>query len=188
VIVSGIMGLPSPVATELRAPAAGMPELPALAHSCFYIGSDNMVQVADPPVRLKDFLDQFPQRSTFSSICQQDLSGGLQQVGDLVRGALTGDPCLESKLADVDPKMSGAQYDCTVSAVTYSDTAVQPVMDLPRCTPEADTATNQPCWHLSADPDSCPQIDHLALRIEGRDHLPMAAHIIASCVTDEPTL
>jgi hypothetical protein len=95
VIVAGIMGTTEPFAVELRPdpnnPATGTP---ALAHSCTYIGGDRTgdgigdPEVADPPTRLQFFLDQFPNRSTFSSICQQDLSGGLQQIGTLLETAL----------------------------------------------------------------------------------------------------
>src|ERR1043165_7315753 len=62
VIVAGIMGPTEPVSTELRVPKGEMVEVPALAHSCTYVGGDGMPEVADPAIRLRFFLDQFPNR------------------------------------------------------------------------------------------------------------------------------
>lgn len=186
VVVAGIMGTTDPFAVELRPANTGNP---ALAHSCTYIGGDINgdgtpdPEVADPPIRLKSFLDQFPNRSTFASICQQDLSGGLKQVGDLLKTVI-GDPCIEGKLADVDPTTDGPQYDCSVSVVNNQGLANQTETILPRCTPEDASATNQPCWHLNTDATSCPNSDHFVLKIEGQDTLPKDAHILANCVTE----
>src|SRR5262249_54976969 len=78
VIMAAIIGTPTPFSVELRAPPgmSGTP-IPALAHSCTYSPSPTDVEVADPPIRIKQLLDAFPNRSTVSSICQQDLSDGL---------------------------------------------------------------------------------------------------------------
>lgn len=182
VIVAGVMGASSPVVTELRLPPKGASQIPALAHSCTYIGGDGKPEVADPPIRIKFFLDQFPNRSTFAPICQQDLSGGLQQIGDLLKTVI-GDPCIEGKLADVDPKTPGPQYDCSVSQVT----PMQPELLMPKCTPEDASATNQPCWHISTDLANCPNADHFTLKIEkdkANPPLPTDTHVIANCVTE----
>jgi hypothetical protein len=195
VIVAGIMGKTDLFEVELRAPPKTDKKVPALKHSCTYTGA-NGVEVADPPIRLKFFLDQFPNRSTFSQICQQDLSGGLQQIGDLLK-AVIGDPCIEGKLADVDPNAEGKQYDCSVSSVTDPGTALQKETIMPRCTPEDGTATNQPCWHLLNDPAGCPcsaalnpdggcptNSEHYTLKVEGKDTLAKDTHVIANCVTE----
>jgi hypothetical protein len=87
IIVAGIQGTATPFAIELRAPPGGGTAIPALAHSCSYVGA-NGPEVADPPARLQFFLDQFPNRSTFTSICQPDLSGGLQLIAELLKDAL----------------------------------------------------------------------------------------------------
>jgi hypothetical protein len=189
VIVAGIMGTITPFAVELRALPTGGDPIPSLAHSCQYIGGDRTgdgvgdLEVADPPIRLQFFMDQFPNRSTFSSICQQDLSGGLQQIADLLKTVI-GNPCVEGKLADVDPVTDGAQYDCSVSAVTNINTPQQAETILPKCTPEDATATNQPCWHLETDAMSCPTSDNFKLVIEGEDTLVQDTHIISNCVTE----
>ncbi len=181
VVVAGIAGTLDPFATELRVPSGSVVPIPALAHSCTYIGGDGKPEVADPPVRIKAFLDQFPNRSAFAPICQQDLSGGLQQIGDLLKTLIVGDPCIEGTLADVDPTTPGPQSDCQVSAVTGRGSLAEYDQVLPRCTPEDSSATNQPCWHLATDPANCPNGDHFSLKIEGQMTLPSDAHVIANC-------
>ncbi|HEX7838788.1 MAG TPA: hypothetical protein VF469_15030 [Kofleriaceae bacterium] len=190
VVVAGIIGTVDPFATELRPPRTNATPIPALAHSCSYVVSPTDTEVADPPIRTKFFLDQFPNRSTFTTICQKDLSGGLQQIGDLLKTAL-GDPCIEGKLADVDPDTAGPQYDCSVSVVTNPGQTTQKETILPLCTPQDASATNQPCWHLTVDAMACPNApDHIVLKVEGKDNpqnpLPQDAHIRANCVTEVP--
>jgi len=186
VVVAGIMGTTEPFAVELRVPQGGGSAIPALAHSCTYVGGDINgdgipdPEVADPPTRLQFFLDQFPNRSTFASICQQNLSGGLAQIGDLLKTVL-GDPCIEGKLADVDPKTPGEQHDCSVSVVTNQGKTNQVEKILPAC--PAAGAGADPCWHLVVDTMNCPNSDHFVLKIEHQDQLSMDAHILANCVT-----
>jgi hypothetical protein len=182
VIVAGIMGPTEPFATELRPPDKNSGPIPALAHSCSYIGGDGKPEVADPPIRLKFFLDQFPNRSTFAPICQRDLSGGLQQIGDLLK-AVIGDPCIEGKLADVDPTTDGAQYDCSVSSVNNVGKANQVEDIIPHCNPEDGSGTSDPCWHLVPNQTKCPNSDHLMLTIEHNDKLLLDTHVRANCVT-----
>jgi hypothetical protein len=188
VIVAGIIGAPDPFATELRPPSGSTTPIPALAHSCTYVGNDGKPEVADPPIRIKFFLDQFPNRSTFASICQKDLSGALQQIGDLLKTVL-GDPCIEGKLADVDPNTAGPQYDCAVSTVRTDPTTMkQTETILPMCNPPDGSGATSVCWHLLADPANCQKDDptspHLALKIELQSSLPSDSHIIANCVTE----
>lgn len=192
VVVAGIMGTLEPFAVELRAPPMSSNKIPALAHSCTYIGGDNNgdgmpdPEVADPPTRIKFFLDQFPNRSTFAPICQRDLSGGLQQIGDLLKTVI-GDPCIEGKLADVDPEKPGEQFDCSVSVVTNRGTATQAEVILPACPAPGGGA----CWHIEVDAVACPNLNlpmadrtHRVLKIDAQDTLPKDAHILANCVTE----
>jgi len=192
VVVAGIMGTVDPFAVELRAPQDSTTKIPALAHSCTYIGGDNDgdgkpdPEFGDPPIRLKFFLDQFPNRNTFASICQQDLSGGLQQIGDLLRTVI-GDPCIEGKLADVDPDTAGPQYDCSVSVVANAGMPTRTETLLPRCPATGGAA----CWHIETDAVACPNLnkpvdqrEHIVLKIEAQDTLPKDSHILANCVTE----
>jgi hypothetical protein len=189
VIVAGIMGAPDMFETELRPDPRNTSRLiPALKHSCTYIGGDGKPEVADPPIRLKAFLDQFPNRSTFAPICQKDLSGGLQQIADLLKTVL-GDPCIDGKLADVDPTTPGPQYDCSVSSVTTDPaTGLQTEVLMPKCNPDDGSGATAVCWHLVADPANCtkndPTSQHISLKFELKDMLPKDSHIVANCVTE----
>jgi len=85
VLVAAIAGATTPYDVELRTPPGGGTAIPAVAHSCSYVGGTSQVEVADPPIRLVEFLNKFPNRNTFSTICQQDLTGALTQVAQLLR-------------------------------------------------------------------------------------------------------
>ncbi|MBA3501178.1 MAG: VWA domain-containing protein [Deltaproteobacteria bacterium] len=174
VIVAGIMGTTEPFAIEQRQ-INGMNQV-ALAHSCTY-ASPTGTQFGDPPTRLKFFLDQFPNRSTFTTICQADLSGGMQQIAQLLKTAL-GNPCIEGKLA--------MPIDCSVSDVANYLKPNQSEVVLPRCNNEAPmTPSNTPCWRISKDPAKCPTGDQFILDIQrGGTTPPPDTHVIAYCVTE----
>jgi hypothetical protein len=198
VVVAGIMGTFDRVVVEDRIIQGANPDSPTypqLAHSCSYIDRKGKTEVADPPIRIKSFLDQFSERSTFSSICQQDLSGGLQQIGELLRVVL-GDPCIEGRLADVDTATPGVQFDCSVSQKSPDLEAKV----LPQC-PATVTDRDKPCWHIDLDParccdndparpdkDRCLDRDPFVLKIERTDadlqSLPNDTNVNASCVTE----
>ena len=143
-MVTGIIGPSEPVAVELRpAPGGGNPA-PALAHACAFQGATG-IAVADPAVRLQGFLDEFPDRSRSSTVCQQDLSGGLAKLGGLVARAL-GSPCVDGVLADVDPDAAGVQLDCIVEdLVGAAATKIE----------QCDASERAPCWKLEEDAASC---------------------------------
>lgn len=170
-VVAGIMGTRTPVAVELRAPPRTTDAIPALAHSCTYIGGDGAEEVADPPVRIGALLDAFPGSQGASSICQRDLSGGLRQIAGLLKHA-TGDACLTRALVDLDPNTAGDQYECTVSITGDSP------RDLPRC---EDDAPNPPCWRPVTDPTACPAAAHQRIAIDGPGLLPGGTHLGVSC-------
>jgi hypothetical protein len=178
VFVAGITGPPSPFAVEPRTPLGEMTMIPALAHSCSYVDRNAQTEVADPATRLKAFVDQFADHSAFSSICEQDLSSAMLQIGDLVK-AVMGPPCFVGQLLDEDPGIAGPQYDCTVGVVDGQDPA--PGRSLPACNRADASATNQPCSRLAADGTSCPKADHRRLVVEGQAMLPGDAYVSASC-------
>jgi hypothetical protein len=174
VVVASIAGTLDPFQVELRKPPPPASSLiPALAHSCGYIGGDGEPEVADPPVRIAALLEQFPNHSATTAICQTDLT--LQHVLVPVRNAMLGSPCIDGALADVDPATPGDQHGCEVTLVTDHEAP------LPRCAPEDGTATNPPCWRLAADPMTCARGDHTRLEIEGMATLPATAHVLATC-------
>ena len=179
VIVAGIMGTIEPFQVELRTINATDGLEPALAHSCSYTGASGL-EVADPPIRLKFLLDQFPNRSTFTSICQNNLSDGLRQIAELLRSVLP-DPCIRGTLADVDPNTAGPQYDCSVSDVQNPYKANRVETIIPACDA---TMSAKPCWHIVEDTIGCTEAPNLAIKIERTLIPPDDTHIIASCVTE----
>lgn len=184
VIVAGIIGTTDRVAVELRTPPGEKTAIPALAHSCSYVDRNNQTEVADPPIRIKAFLDQFPNRSTFVSICQKDLSGGLQQIGDLLKTVI-GDPCIEGKLQNFGTAAAPV-YDCSVSSVSNPGTNNAQETIMAEC-PTSGPLPSTPCWHIVADNMKCPMTpDHLVLKIENDDQLKTPGtdvHVLANCVT-----
>ena len=152
VIVAGIMGTTDPFAVELRTQPGTGTTSPALAHSCTFNGAAGP-EVADPPVRLQAFLDLFPDRSTTSSICQQDLSGALGQVGQLV-ATTVGSPCIGVVLADSDSTKPGVQPDCIVEDVVGATATL---------IKECDANNTPTCWRLDTDAVNCTSLDHLKL-------------------------
>ncbi len=177
VVVASVAGTNGLFAVELRAPGGETTVTPALTHSCTYVGADGKSEVADPPIRIDALLDHFPNHSASASICQSDLSGGLQSIVVPLRNAMLGSPCIDGTLADTDPATPGAQHTCVVAAVVPS----QVDTPLPRCTPDDATATNLPCWRLATDPATCVRGDHVLIKIEGAGMLPASAHVTANC-------
>lgn len=79
VVVAAIIGNPTPVSV------GAFNGEPTLEASCSSGAGE-----ADPAVRLTAFLDEFPQRSTSSTICDDDLSDALTLIADLVATLVTG--------------------------------------------------------------------------------------------------
>jgi hypothetical protein len=185
VIVAGIVGPVTPFEVELRAPGGSTTKIPALAHSCTYTDSANAPEVADPAIRIKQLLDSFPNRSTFSTICQQDLSTGLVLIAQLLKSVL-GSPCIDGKLADVDPNTPGPQYDCSVSDVANYGAANQVETVLPACNNATTPAssTNKPCWAIETDVANCTAGSHLTLKIERTTAPDQNTHVVSYCVTE----
>lgn len=157
VMVAGVVGDPSTVAVELTPPPGGTTPIPALAHSCSFTGPDGL-DVADPAVRIASFLDQFPGRSRLTSICNDDLSSAVSDIGESAK-RLMGDPCLDtSELADTSDA-PGIQPACDVTDVR--DAAPSSPSTIPACDSGAGT-----CYSLAADPIACPSTpDHLRIEI-----------------------
>ncbi len=131
---------------------------------------------AYPAPRLHRLLQQFPNRSTVTTICQPDISGVMQQLAGVGTRPL-GNPCFESTLRDLDPQLPGTQPDCSVS---YWFPTEELEIALPRCT---DAPT--PCWQLSIDASKCPGSSHELLDVaHGPVALPEHMHVIAQCLVE----
>jgi hypothetical protein len=183
VIMAAIAGVTDPFDVELRPPPGGGTAIPALAHSCNYTDMNNMTEVADPAVRIKELLDSFPNRNTFSTVCQQDLSGGLELIAQLLKSVI-GSPCIDGTLADVDANTAGPQYDCSVSDVTNFGKTNQMETVLPQCNNAGDptASTNKPCWAIETDP-MCATATHQTLKVERNQAPAPDTHVISYCVT-----
>jgi hypothetical protein len=189
VIMAAIAGVTEPFDVEMRAPPNGGTPIPALAHSCNYTDTAGGTEVADPAVRIKELLDGFPNRNTFSTVCQQDLSGGMVLIAQLLKSVI-GSPCIDGTLADVDPNTAGPQYDCSVSDVTNYGKANQMESVLPACNNASDPtmSSNKPCWAIVLDsqatpPQMCATTSHLTLEVERNQAPPPDDHVISYCVT-----
>jgi hypothetical protein len=145
VVVAGIAAPGEPLAVELRPAPGGGPLEPALAHACTF-SSPLGTTAADPAVRLRSFVDGFPDRSAAPTICQEDLSGGLREIGNVLLRAM-GHPCVEVPLADADRSTAGLQADCVVEDELGD---VRQPLDACEARPDA-----RPCWRLEADPAAC---------------------------------
>lgn len=153
VMVSAITGTPT-VAVELRTPPGGGAAIPALAHSCMYDGRSGP-EVADPGVRLADFVASFPARSALTSICDANLELPLTTIGAATK-PMMGDSCVPTPLVDTG-KGAGIQPHCEVI-----DGPVGAETEIPACAEDA-TGT---CWTLVLDTATCGGVaDNLRLEI-----------------------
>ena len=97
---------------------------------------------------------------------------------------MIGDPCIEGKLADVDPSTPEPDYECSVSSVTNPSLPTRMETIMARCPTGGGGPSDPPCWELVLDEASCPNSDHFTLKIERQDTLPADTHVVANCVTE----
>lgn len=130
---------------------------------------------AAPAVRMRSFLDAFPQRSTWQNICtyengQVDFSGALTQIAVLLK-TVVGNPCIEGNLV--------MPIECSVSDVRNLGQDNQEEFPIPSC---ADSGP--PCWDLVAD-DSCNTETGLSLEIDrGGSDPPSDTTVVARCLAE----
>lgn len=157
-MTAAVVGTPTPVSVQLAPPPGGGPPQPTLQHSCSF-GMPDGADVADPAIRIAEFLDAFPGRNALTSLCSTDLSNPLQMIGQSA-ARMMGGACLDSsKLADASSE-SGVQPSCEVADIR--DSAPDAATLLPLC---SSGAAN--CYEIIADPAACPaSSDHLRVRIQ----------------------
>jgi hypothetical protein len=141
--------------------------------------ADGALVAAAATVRMRAFLDAFPQRSTWQNICTYDpaindvnLSGALIQIATLLKKVI-GSPCLEGKLA--------MPLDCRVSDVANLNLDNQEEFPIPSC---ADSGP--PCWSTSENAAQCPDTDtHLVIEIDrGGSAPPDNTTVVVRCLID----
>ena len=133
-------------------------------------------EVADPSVRQTQWITAFPNRETFTTICQNDLSDGLTLIAQLLKSVI-GSPCIDGRLAQ--------PLDCSVSYVTDPGKPDQHEQILPECDNQAapKSSSNQPCWAIVNDPMNCTQGTHDSLVIADPQQPAGNTHEVANCVT-----
>jgi len=151
VITAGIIGPPTPVVVEpttIQGGGGQTIDTVRLAPSCVSGAGE-----AAPGVRLSAFFNEFPTRSTVTTICNEDLSDALLQIADLLARVI-GSPCMEGDLADRDNDPSnGVQPDCAVYDVLFPNTDDEVQGDpMPECN---DSLSNVPCYHIEPDAAQC---------------------------------
>jgi hypothetical protein len=105
---------------------------------------------ATPAIRIKKFVEAFGSNGSLHSICANDFSPAMKQIGEKL-AAKVGNPCIGAPLVDTRPD-PGVQADCSVidrvpaAGGGYQDQA------LPPC----GAGNSTPCWKLAADP-TCAQ-------------------------------
>jgi hypothetical protein len=158
VIVAGIIGYdeenpdePLEVITEIKQ----VGEVFSLVPACQIMGTDPegnpiVTSKATPGVRLRAFLEQFPERNTITTICNDDLSGALDIISEELRALLDNPNCLTSDVFIREETADVRPYDCQVSEVLFGEETA-----LPHCDSPDESATNKPCWHIRVNMDGC---------------------------------
>ena len=164
VIVAGIIGNDTPVivGTDVKGN-------PNLKPSC-----QSASGVAAPGVRMKAFLDAFPQRSTITTICDEDLSGALAGIAERLRKAI-GSPCLDGKIKQ--------PIECVVSDVRFPGEDRQEETIRAKCVGDP-TSTTERCWVIEEDGAQCSDTDtHLKFTMYPKNGtVPSGTHTVVRCV------
>lgn len=155
-------------------------EVYSLKPACEVPAPDGTIESrATTGVRLRAFLEQFPGRNTIQTICQRDLSGALDLIGDLLAAVLENPFCLTTDVFDSTAADDERPYDCQVSDLRASN-GVETV--LPHCDRNDDTATNTPCWYLQVNPAGCEIAPSQELVVErGGTAAPSDTNVVVSC-------
>jgi len=137
-------------------------------------------------VRVNSFITAFPDRNSFTTICNTDLSDALVNIATLIKEVI-GDPCIQGNLKDSDPTTSTIEPDCVVSQVTNPGLATETETPMAECTPFGPgTHSNTPCWYFDVDNTQCATTpSHLKLITDyGGASAPLNTHIKAQCVVN----
>lgn len=161
VLVGAITGPPSAFAVELRSPPGGGTAIPAVAYSCSYFGGTNAQEVADPAVRISQFVRSMA-RQSLSTICTRDQSKPLVELGKAIK-LMIGDSCVIESLP--------AAPDCIVTEEVGDSSRT-----LPAC-----SAGSMPCWLLVSDPAKCSAAPNLRLQIDRSEAPPANAVVSMRC-------
>jgi hypothetical protein len=162
VVVAVISGPPDPLALQLGDGAL------ELGPAC----SDEMGGATAAP-RLGALRDAFPNRSTYTSLCREDLSDSLTLFASLPIGGVS-DPCFEKPLLDLAPSIDGVQPECSVVDQLPDGTQ--------RSIPSCDTGADR-CWSIVPDSRNCPPLGQRLDVTPLDEPYPPGLRIVAECVS-----
>ncbi|MEZ4403354.1 MAG: VWA domain-containing protein [Kofleriaceae bacterium] len=174
VVVAGILGDVDVAKIAVVGPDADDPTRPALYPSCSSPAGE-----AAPAIRTTTFLEQFPGRTSVTTICDANLTGALTDIAHLFKRSLD-NACIYSELADRDPAVAGLQYECSVADVTDPTGPGRIETVIPEC---KYTGFAPPCWRFIADPAHCDDApDARALEVVRSAAVPADTVVEVQCV------
>lgn len=153
--VALITGPPGPYSTQ--AVVSNGRDFVRVAHSC----SIQDVGVADPAVRLYDFVSAFGPAGLVETICTDDFGPAMQHIAEALVDPRIG--CVGAKLVDRDLSTPGLQPECAVTQTHTGEDGARFETAVPAC-PTADGTF--PCWRLAPDPRCASTPGNLAVSID----------------------
>ncbi|HVV88345.1 MAG TPA: hypothetical protein VHE35_35125 [Kofleriaceae bacterium] len=179
VMVSVVAGLDDPRHTVVVGPDPQRPADPAVERSCYRDDPADANDGATPPIRLAAFLQAFPNRRSFVSICGPAYTDALTNLGARI-GPAIGDPCVRHPLADRNAGLPGLQPECSFSVVGPSAVDAAPrERVLPPCA--ADSGPR--CWELVPRQGECVDTpDHLSIGLRAGGPDPLGGWVHGQCV------
>jgi hypothetical protein len=175
VLVATIAGPPEPIAVGEYMPTGQTEPWLDLAETC--VSTVPMGGIADPAIRLQTFLDYFPGRSWFESICDP-VEMSLRNTGNMVGDIAGRRPCLRGDLRDVDADTAGLQPSCRVFLVDSPSTPAEVRTEVVACDGETTTA----CFTITADAATCEHANGLRVDISGSTP---TQHLLVECLEPE---
>lgn len=146
VMVAGVIA-PTLSTVTVEAEPGVAPTIALLAHSCER-GSGDERSIAFPAIRLTSFLRGFPGRSQTSSICDDDFSSVLSNIGAST-ARLMNAACLEKAPLIND----SGEPDCEIVELSARSAAgTRTEKTLAPCGPNT---TNETCYRVVEDPAAC---------------------------------
>lgn len=187
IIVAGIIGYdeenpdePLEVITEIKP----VGEVFSLVPACQVMSTDPdgnpiITGKATPGVRLRSFLEQFPERNTVTTICNDDLSGALDIISRLMIKVLDNPNCLTTDVYIREGTATVPPYDCQVSDVLLGEETA-----LPHCISPDEDSPNAPCWYIHDNPEGCANVGEPYQEVvvaRGNTDPPAGTDIVVRC-------
>jgi hypothetical protein len=143
------------------------PEGLEAAPSCVMSGASAL-----PAVRLRELVERFPNRASFTTICQQNWSDAIYSAQLPTRP--WGAACFESPPADRSSQ-EGLQAECTVSyRRPQGEQLIRPCGDEPE----------RPCWRIVEDPQRCSSTPHATIQLLPAIEPATETIVVAECVVE----